>query len=139
MSSDYLQLFKNVAERGDWSERLMDAHSMYKEGNVDGALLLYSRLAELGYEVAQSNVAFILDKGDLLYSSPSLKGHSLERTPLEKGHRSLVASTAPSYQRILIWTELFSRMGVLIRGGLLSIIMPGQSCTENSNFLVYSA
>lgn len=57
------QLFKNVAERGEWSEMLMDAHTLYKEGNVDGALLKYTLLAELGYEVAQSNVAFILDQG----------------------------------------------------------------------------
>ena len=35
---------------------------MYRDSNIDGALLLYTLLAELGYEVAQSNVAFILDK-----------------------------------------------------------------------------
>ena len=56
------QLFKNVAERGHWSEMVMEAHSMYRESNIDGALLLYTLLAELGYEVAQSNVAYILDK-----------------------------------------------------------------------------
>ncbi len=38
------------------------------------------------------------------YSGPSLKGHSLERTPLYKGHKYLAASTmnvcnAPSHQR----------------------------------------
>lgn len=42
---------------------LMEAHSAYKEGNIEGALLKYTLLAELGYEVAQSNVAFILDQG----------------------------------------------------------------------------
>lgn len=36
---------------------------MYKEGHVDGALLKYTMLAELGYEVAQSNVAYVLDQG----------------------------------------------------------------------------
>ena len=60
-----LQLFKNVAERGRWSEMLMDAHMMYKEGNTEGALLKYTLSAELGYEVAQSNVAYILDRGKL--------------------------------------------------------------------------
>lgn len=61
----------------------MDAHAMYKEGNINGALILYTILAELGYEVAQSNVAYILDQGkritppcycndtDTLHSSPS--------------------------------------------------------------------
>ena len=57
------QLFKNVAERGRWSEMIMEAHTMYQEGNTDGALLTYTLLAELGYEVAQSNVAYILDQG----------------------------------------------------------------------------
>ena len=45
---------------------LMDAHAMYKEGNIGGALLKYAFLAELGYEVAQSNVAYILDQGNHL-------------------------------------------------------------------------
>ena len=42
---------------------LMEAHSMYKEGRMDGALLKYTLLAELGYEVAQSIVAYVLDQG----------------------------------------------------------------------------
>ena len=58
-----MQLFKNVAERGRWAEMLAKAHGMYKEGNVDGALLKYMLLAELGYEVAQSNVAYVFDQG----------------------------------------------------------------------------
>ena len=51
-----------MAERGRWSEMVMEAHTMYRESNTDGALLLYILLAELGYEVAQSNVAYMLDK-----------------------------------------------------------------------------
>lgn len=43
----------------------MEAHTMYRDANTDGALLLYTLLAELGYEVAQSNVAYILDKSVL--------------------------------------------------------------------------
>lgn len=42
---------------------MMDAHRMYHEGNVDTALIKYMFLAELGYEVAQSNVAYLLDNG----------------------------------------------------------------------------
>ena len=52
-----------MAERGQWSEMLMDAYNMYKDGNVNQALMKYYFLAELGYEVAQSNVAYILDQG----------------------------------------------------------------------------
>ena len=56
-------MFKNVAERGEWSEMLMEAHSSYKDHDDHSALMQYSFAAELGYEVAQSNVAFILDQG----------------------------------------------------------------------------
>ena len=59
-----LQLFKNVAERGRWSEMMMDAHRLYKDGLTDAAVIKYMFLAELGYEVAQSNVAYILDRAD---------------------------------------------------------------------------
>ncbi|XP_005097909.1 protein sel-1 homolog 1 isoform X2 [Aplysia californica] len=58
-----VELFKNVAERGRWSEQLMDAHRMYQDGSVDTAIVKYMFLAELGYEVAQSNVAYLLDTG----------------------------------------------------------------------------
>uniref|UniRef100_A0A8C5HK33 Fibronectin type-II domain-containing protein n=1 Tax=Gouania willdenowi TaxID=441366 RepID=A0A8C5HK33_GOUWI len=57
-----VELFKNVCERGRWSERLMTAYGSFKEGEADAALVQYLLLAEQGYEVAQSNVAFILDQ-----------------------------------------------------------------------------
>ncbi|KAK3710545.1 hypothetical protein QZH41_009365 [Actinostola sp. cb2023] len=57
------ELFKNVAERGRVAKLMMEAHEAYKQGQVDTALLKYAMLAELGYEVAQSNVAYILDHG----------------------------------------------------------------------------
>lgn len=59
------ELFKNVAERGKWSMSFMDAYDAYKAGDIETALFKYYLLAELGYEVAQSNVAYILDKGDI--------------------------------------------------------------------------
>uniref|UniRef100_A0A667ZFJ3 SEL1L adaptor subunit of SYVN1 ubiquitin ligase n=1 Tax=Myripristis murdjan TaxID=586833 RepID=A0A667ZFJ3_9TELE len=64
-----VELFKNVCERGRWSERLMTAYGSFKEGDMDAALVQYLLLAEQGYEVAQSNVAFILDqKGSQIFS-----------------------------------------------------------------------
>lgn len=64
-----VELFKNVCERGRWSERLMTAYGSFKEGDMDAALVQYLLLAEQGYEVAQSNVAFILDqKGARIFS-----------------------------------------------------------------------
>ncbi|XP_055957164.1 protein sel-1 homolog 1 isoform X3 [Patella vulgata] len=59
-----VELYKNVAERGKWAEKLMEAHKLYKEGHIDNALFKYTFLAELGYEVAQSNVAYLLDQGE---------------------------------------------------------------------------
>lgn len=57
------QLYKNVAERGRWGEKLMEAHNHYRDGRYNEAFVLYSLLAELGYEVSQSNAAFMLDRG----------------------------------------------------------------------------
>lgn len=69
--SNAVELFKNVAERGSWSKILMDAFTDYKEGNVLNSYIKYSFLAELGYEVAQSNAASLLDNQELqkYYSS----------------------------------------------------------------------
>lgn len=43
---------------------LQEAHTLYKEGNTHQSLMKYTFLADLGYEVAQSNVAYILDNGN---------------------------------------------------------------------------
>ncbi|XP_076259356.1 HMG-coA reductase degradation 3 isoform X2 [Rhynchophorus ferrugineus] len=60
-----VELFKNVAERGRWGELLMQAHSDYKDGRANQAYVQYALLADLGYEVAQSNAAFMLDRGEI--------------------------------------------------------------------------
>ncbi|KAM0937007.1 putative ERAD-associated E3 ubiquitin-protein ligase component HRD3 [Dioscorea sansibarensis] len=54
--------YKDVAEMGPWNSLLKWALESYLKGDVGKALILYSRMAELGYEVAQSNAAWILDK-----------------------------------------------------------------------------
>ncbi|KAF6163519.1 hypothetical protein GIB67_002524 [Kingdonia uniflora] len=55
-------MYKLVAERGPWSSLSRWALESYLKGDVGKSFLLYSRMAELGYEVAQSNAAWILDK-----------------------------------------------------------------------------
>lgn len=60
-----VELFKNVAERGRWGEILMQAHNDYRDGNYDQSFVQYALLSELGYEVAQSNAAFLLDRGEI--------------------------------------------------------------------------
>ena len=41
----------------------MEAQKLYNAGDLDGALMLYTLLSELGFEVAQSNVAYLLEQG----------------------------------------------------------------------------
>lgn len=66
-----VELFKNVAERGKWSERLMVSYQDYRAYKHDESFMQYALLAELGYEVAQSNAAFLLDRSDIkLFSNP---------------------------------------------------------------------
>ncbi|CAA2974563.1 ERAD-associated E3 ubiquitin- ligase component HRD3A [Olea europaea subsp. europaea] len=55
-------LYKLVAERGPWSSLSRWALESYLKGDISKSFLLYSRLAEMGYEIAQSNAAWILDK-----------------------------------------------------------------------------
>ncbi|KAH7416365.1 hypothetical protein KP509_14G087900 [Ceratopteris richardii] len=55
-------LYKTVAEGGPWGSLMRWALSSYLKGEIGKALLLYSRAAELGYEIAQSNAAWILEK-----------------------------------------------------------------------------
>ncbi|KAF2597336.1 hypothetical protein F2Q68_00008960 [Brassica cretica] len=54
--------YKSVAERGPWNSLSRWALEAYMKGDVGKAFILYSRMSELGYEVAQSNAAWILDK-----------------------------------------------------------------------------
>ncbi|KAI1295484.1 Protein sel-1 -like protein 1 [Halotydeus destructor] len=70
-----VELFKNVAERGRWGSLLMQAHTDYKEGRTSEAFVKYALMAELGYEVSQSNSAFLLDRQevDILSRNETLK------------------------------------------------------------------
>lgn len=56
------ELYKNVAERGTLSNFFSESYNAYKENDFDKSLIKYTFLAELGYEVAQSNAAYILDQ-----------------------------------------------------------------------------
>lgn len=49
---------------------MMLAHQDYKAYRFNQAFMQYSLATELGYEVAQSNAAFLLDRGEVsLFSS----------------------------------------------------------------------
>lgn len=44
----------------------MEAYVSYRGGRVDEAVFKYLFLAELGYEPAQTNFAYIIDRGEFL-------------------------------------------------------------------------
>ncbi|XP_008781053.1 ERAD-associated E3 ubiquitin-protein ligase component HRD3 [Phoenix dactylifera] len=105
-------LYKTVAERGPWSSLSRWALESYLKGDVGKALLLYSRMAELGYEVAQSNAAWILDKygeqsmcmgesGFCTDTQRHLRAHSLWWQASEQGneHAALLIGDAYYYGR----------------------------------------
>ncbi|CAG8464095.1 3628_t:CDS:10 [Paraglomus occultum] len=57
-------LYKNVAERGDWLHSPFSAATeAYEAGDEETALLYFMLAAERGYEIAQANVAWLLDPG----------------------------------------------------------------------------
>ena len=77
------------------------AHNDYKEGRRSNAFIKYAVLSELGYEVAQSNAAFMLDRdevGDLFdkheiynrafmyWSRSASQGYSIARVKLGDYH-----------------------------------------------------
>lgn len=56
--------FKTVVERGDWASPVFHrAERLWRRGKKDKALLGWMIAAERGYEAAQNNVAWILDRG----------------------------------------------------------------------------
>ncbi|KAL7991312.1 hypothetical protein Chor_015568 [Crotalus horridus] len=59
-----LQLYKTVCELGEWSEMFRTAYFAYQSGNVDSSLVQYAYLAEMGYEEAQVNSAYIMESGN---------------------------------------------------------------------------
>lgn len=54
-----------MAERGKWNRWFTSAYFAYTNNHFDEAYLTYQLLAELGYEVAQSNLAFMFEEGNI--------------------------------------------------------------------------
>ncbi|XP_014221222.1 protein sel-1 homolog 1 [Trichogramma pretiosum] len=95
-----VELLKNVAERGKWSDQLMAAHADYRDARVDESFVKYYLLAEMGYEVAQSNAAFILDRTETsifneeeglvralaLWARAAAQGYSVAQVKLGDAH-----------------------------------------------------
>ena len=56
-----MALYKNVAERGRWAERFMDAYYRFQNSAMDESAFHYLFLGEFGYEAAQTNFAYLID------------------------------------------------------------------------------
>lgn len=54
---------KNVVERGSWISVLQNASRAYDDEQYEESFRLYTHAAEQGVEMAQSNAAWILDRG----------------------------------------------------------------------------
>lgn len=58
-------MYKNVVERGRVGEKLMEAYTQYREAHGNSAFVIYALLSDLGYDVAQSNAAYLLDRNEV--------------------------------------------------------------------------
>ncbi|OZC11577.1 Sel1 repeat protein [Onchocerca flexuosa] len=100
-----VELYKNVAERGRWSERLMEAYTSYRNGRVDEAAFKYLFLAELGYEPAQTNFAYIIDRGNIKPRNKMTQHYSVVLfycTLLQKYRESNLFPNEEALQRALL-------------------------------------
>ncbi|KAB1262268.1 Protein sel-1-like protein 2 [Camelus dromedarius] len=98
--SSHVQLYKGVCELGHWAEKFLTAYFAYKDGDIDSSLVQYALLAEMGYEVAQSNSAFILESKKakilekekmypmalLLWNRAAIQGNAFARVKLGDYH-----------------------------------------------------
>ncbi|EOA34591.1 hypothetical protein CARUB_v10022149mg, partial [Capsella rubella] len=79
-------LYKTVAESGPWSSMSRWALGAYVKGDVGKAFILYSRMSELGYEVAQSNAAWILDRYGEKSMCMGVSGFCTDKERQERAH-----------------------------------------------------
>lgn len=60
-----VDMYKNVAERGLYARLFMMAGHQYKQEKYQSAYILYSLLGEMGFSIAQQNVAQLLEENDI--------------------------------------------------------------------------
>ncbi|GAA6059101.1 hypothetical protein JCM10212_002072 [Sporobolomyces blumeae] len=89
-----VSFYKHVAERGDWDHEVwFEAERARERGDLRTALLGYWMMAERGYEVAQNNVAWILDRDKSrirvpFLDSPAVGSNETDRLALTYWTRS---------------------------------------------------
>ena len=60
-------MYKNVAERGHWARFFMQAAQQYKKEKYESAYVHYAVLSEMGYSIAQANVAELLERHEIRF------------------------------------------------------------------------
>ena len=84
--------YKMVAEKAEALHSMFpEANEAYRSGDVETAMLLYMMAAEQGYEVAQANVAYMLDNRPRAYHValaflPEWLSRGSERTAAKEAH-----------------------------------------------------
>lgn len=58
--SEAVALLKHIAERGPWASVLREGLDAHRVGDTDRALWAFLRAADMGFESAQSNAAWLL-------------------------------------------------------------------------------
>lgn len=77
-----VKFLKNVVEKGSWTHIMELAFEKYLQGDeMHTALLLYQEMAEQGLEVAQSNVAFMYNRG---YGVKQILGDLAEKEQMRR-------------------------------------------------------
>ncbi|ETE63456.1 Protein sel-1-like 2, partial [Ophiophagus hannah] len=64
-SNHLLKITIMFLQLGGWSEMFRTAYFAYQSGNIDSSLVQYAYLAEMGYEEAQINSAYIMESGNV--------------------------------------------------------------------------
>jgi len=103
-----VEYYKSVAERGRWGLLLSEAHFDHQEKRYSAALVKYLILSELGYEAAQSNAAFLFERGeigqeiyDAFYKEAGDEGTGEGSTPEDSTPETLETSGLENSQVIL--------------------------------------
>ena len=83
-------MLKTVAERGTWGSILGDALNEFWKENYQEALFLYASAAEMGYEIAQDNLAYLWELRNTQGNSSSHFGYRhalrLHKMLAQSGH-----------------------------------------------------
>lgn len=101
-----VELYKSVAERGRWGLLLSEAYTHYQEKRYSNALIIYLLLSELGYEAAQSNAAFMLERGEIgeqiyaLLNTSNITPNSMLSKALQQWSRSASQGYSPARVRL---------------------------------------